>query len=235
MADAEQTRGGNTKQERRARRAERRAKVEAKFATMGPVKKVFQIGFNKCGTRSLNFFFQKNGLPGVHYQGGLPALKIQSNVDEGRPTLEDVPNAVFYSDLVGPKNHPRVIEAFKLFEHIYEADPSAYFILNTRNIDKWISSRMNHEDGKYAQRELGRLGLSSLAELEEYWRRDWIAHHERVLDFFKDKRNQLLVFDIERHGGADLAEFFKHEFVLNPRFYRQRGRTKRKFEQSKSV
>ncbi|MBW3560800.1 MAG: hypothetical protein KY449_13775 [Proteobacteria bacterium] len=235
MADAGQTKGGRTKEERKAKQAKRQAKLAARLATMGPVKKIFQIGFNKCGTRSLNHFFEKNGLLAVHWQGGRLALQIQSNVDEGRPALEGLPDAVFYSDLEGPKHHPKLIEAFKLFDRIYEAEPWAYFILNTRNIDKWIASRMNHNLGGYAQRHLRLLGLSSLVDLEEHWRKDWITHHEQVLDFFKDRKNQLLVFDIERHDGTDLVEFFKHEFVLTPRHYRQRGKTKPESERRKAV
>jgi hypothetical protein len=235
MADLDGSNGRRTKEVRQAKRAKREAELAAKLAAMGPVKKVFQIGFNKCGTRSLNSFFEENGLLAVHWQAGRLALQIQSNVDAGRLATEGLPNAVFYSDLEGPKRHPRLIEAFKLFDRIYEAEPSAYFILNTRNIDRWIASRMNHDEGGYAQRHLRRLGLGSLSELEEHWRRDWITHHERVLDFFKDKKTQLLVFDIERQDGTDLVKFFKKDFLLKSKHYRQRGKTKPAWERRKAI
>ena len=234
MPETRDVRRVRTKEERQARRAERHAERVAKLSTRTRVKKVFQIGFNKCGTRSITRFFEKNGLPAIHWQGGRPALRIQSNVEAGRPALEGLPEVVLYSDLEGPKRHPTVLEAFKLFDRIYEADPSAYFILNTRNIDHWITSRMNHGGGSYAQRYLQLLGLSSLLDLERHWREDWLTHHERVISFFSDKKDQLLVFDIERQNGTDLTAFLRREFRLKPEHYGHKGRTKSKAEQSEA-
>ena len=40
---------------------------------------IFQIGFNKCGTRSLYHFFKDNGIPSIHYDGGKIAKSMFQN------------------------------------------------------------------------------------------------------------------------------------------------------------
>jgi len=39
-------------------------------------KKIFQIGFNKCGTTSIHQFLLNNGIRSVHWEGGKIADEI---------------------------------------------------------------------------------------------------------------------------------------------------------------
>ena len=61
--------------------------------------KVFQIGFNKCGTTSLHQFFQRSGLRSVHWDGGYLAPRMEDNIRAGRRAIagyeEDVLEAEF--------------------------------------------------------------------------------------------------------------------------------------------
>ena len=166
--------------------------------------KIFQIGFNKCGTRSMYQFFNKNKIPGMHWAKGTVGRQLRINLTIGRRPFEGYEDYVFYSDLMGPVGQPWFEGQF-YFREFYEAYPGALFILNTRNEANWLKSRMRHPD------LIGRFrnfyGLKSEKEVEDLWREQWRSHHAKVDAFFADQRDRLLVFDIEKHGGAELAEF----------------------------
>lgn len=183
--------------------------------------KIFQIGFNKCGTRTLFNFFSRNGVKSAHWERGMLADTMQSNLRSGRSLLHGIDSFDFFSDLEGAG----VFEMYKQFDAIYASCPNSYFILNTRYVDDWIKSRMNHGDGLYAERHRKFHGFRSVDELARYWRLDWFRHHARVLEFFFDKPAQLLVFDIDRHGGNELVTFLEGHYVLDAALYRHAGKT----------
>ena len=49
--------------------------------------RVFQIGFNKCGTRSLYRFLQRSGIYSAHFNRGILAQNIKDNIEAGRKPL----------------------------------------------------------------------------------------------------------------------------------------------------
>ena len=46
----------------------------------GRTRRIFQIGFNKCGTRSLANFLNGNGIPTAHFRRGNLARALNSNL-----------------------------------------------------------------------------------------------------------------------------------------------------------
>ncbi len=166
--------------------------------------KIFQIGFNKCGTRSMYQFFVDNNIPAMHWSKGTVGHALRLNLTTGRRPFEGHEEYVFYSDLMGPVGQP-MFEGQYYYKEFYDAYPGALFILNTRDEDNWIKSRLRHAD------MIGRFrnfyGLKTTEEVEDLWRRQWRTQHERVKAFFKDMPERLLIFDIEKHGGAELAAF----------------------------
>ena len=40
-------------------------------------------------------------------------------------------------------------EGFRHFEYLHKLFPEAKFILNTRNVEDWLFSRLDHNNGKY--------------------------------------------------------------------------------------
>lgn len=183
--------------------------------------KIFQIGFNKCGTRSMYQFIRKNKIPGMHWAKGTVGHALRLNLTTGRRPFEGHEEYVFYSDLMGPVGQP-VFEGHYHFKEFYDAYPGSLFILNTRDEDKWIKSRFLHADMVGRFRNF--YGLKTEAEVEDLWRRQWRTHHARVREFFKDKPGRLLEFDIEKEGGAELSAFLAPHFKTDPSFYGHVGK-----------
>ena len=50
--------------------------------------RVFQIGFNKCGTRSLFKFFKKNGIESIHYDKGNIAISMFNNFNQNKKLID---------------------------------------------------------------------------------------------------------------------------------------------------
>ena len=108
---------------------------------------------------------------------------------------------------------------------MHESYPDARFILNIRDVDAWIRSRFDHLDGAFAQSALREHGFADLSQVEALWRRQWDSHLNAVREFFSDKPGRLLVFDLDRHGGAELAAFLP-ELDLDPSRFGHYGRTR---------
>lgn len=187
--------------------------------------KVFQIGFNKCGTRSMFQLFRRNGVAAMHWDKGDVGHAIRYNAVTGRRPLEGHEDYVFYSDLMGPRGQP-VFEGHFYYRALFEAYPDALFILNTRNVDNWVKSRMRHPE--FIQRFSRAYGIEGPDAVETMWREMWDAHHREVRAFFADKPGQLLDFDIETQGPEVIAEFVKEHYTLDPRHYDHIGKAPEK-------
>ncbi|WMS42218.1 hypothetical protein RDV64_19445 [Acuticoccus sp. MNP-M23] len=183
--------------------------------------KVFQIGFNKCGTRSMFQLFRRNGLAAMHWDKGEVGHALRYNVVTGHRPLEGHEDFVFYSDMMGPRGQP-IFEGHLQYKALYAAYPDALFILNTRNIDNWVKSRMRHPD--FVLRFNRSYGLEGNEAVEKLWREMWDAHHKEVRAFFADKPGQLLDFDIETQGPEVIADFVKEHYTLDPRHYDHIGK-----------
>lgn len=179
--------------------------------SMGDVK-VFQIGFNKCGTRSMFQFFKRNKVPAMHWSSGTVGHALRYNLVTGRRPFEGHEEYVFYSDLMGPRGQP-VFEGQWYYKRFFEAYPGALFILNTRDEDNWIKSRLRHPD--LINRFKRFYGLETEEAVETLWREMWQAHHADVRAFFADKPSIFLEFDIEAHGGEELSRFVAPHYQLN--------------------
>ena len=165
--------------------------------------KVFQIGFNKCGTRSIHRFLRAGGLKGVHWDRGNLAKTMYRNLTEGRSLLEGYEEFSAFSDMEHV-SHEFAFEAYKLFPLLALEFPEAIFILNTRNREDWIKSRFSHSGGLYARRWKSVLGLQDEEKLAERWREDWEWHHNRAVDFFAHGNCRFFVFKL----GVDEPDVF---------------------------
>ncbi|MFA0813010.1 sulfotransferase [Microbulbifer epialgicus] len=167
--------------------------------------KVFQIGFNKCGTTSLNHFFSRNGYKAIHWDYGNLALKLEENSQLGRPLLSAYEEYNFFSDMELVTSE-RCLYAFeKYFQELDRQYPDSYFILNTRPVDKWINSRLKHGGGSYLRR-FQDIYSCDREEVILHWKHEWYRHHSTVLQYFYGRENFLL-FDIETDGGDKLKSF----------------------------
>ena len=196
----------------------------------GPLR-IFQIGFNKCGTRTLAHFFESNGIPSVHWERGQLARRMFRNLTEGRPLVADYDGIVVFSDMEFVDKRV-FLEGYKLFPILFEQYPDALFILNTRSVDAWIKSRLGHGQGRYVERLRRVYGLASTEEVVAEFRADWERHHARVAAFFKD-RGRFLKFDIEKDEPQRLVEAIP-ELTLDLAHYQHQGKTSRKTRRAES-
>tara|TARA_B100000676_G_scaffold141614_1_gene140302 strand:- start:70550 stop:71248 length:699 start_codon:yes stop_codon:yes gene_type:complete len=204
--------------------------------------KIFQIGFNKCGTSSLYHFFKGNGIASVHWRWWhesahkYVALEMKRNYENDRPLLEGMENFDFYSDMESHLDgfdddsddyFPCVHAYINYFTELDKQYPNSKFILNRRNLIKWIKSRQSHVFGS------GRTYLGSYMhhmkmteeEVLTLWENQWNAHISNVLEYFKDRPNDLLVFNIEEDDATKIKDFFSEDLDLDVSHWKQHNQT----------
>ena len=183
--------------------------------------KIFQIGFNKCGTSSLHYLFQNSGYKSLHYRNGNIARQIFLNITIGVPILNRLDEFDCFTDMEAASLN---IYAYKYFEQLYTEYKNGYFILNTRNKNDWLKSRSNHKNGRLFHLSKKQFGLSEKQTLS-LWSLEWDHHHEKVENFFKGKKN-FLKFDLNNDPIQNLIEFVEPDFKLNKDYWTQINKSK---------
>jgi hypothetical protein len=188
-------------------------------------RRVFQIGFNKCGTRSISAFFKNHGLRTADWERGDLATSIKCDLAAGERPLKDWDHIDVFSDMEKVTD-TAIIEGYRHFRELHRAYPDALFILNTRNVEHWVRSRMAHGSGNYTRRYRINLRLGSDSEVMDRWRKDWFEHHSAVLDYFiPDFRNSLFIWDLENPDFEALAEMCG--IAVDSSKWEHKGRTKK--------
>ncbi|MEP0356636.1 hypothetical protein [Paraglaciecola sp.] len=127
--------------------------------------KIFVIGPNKCATGSLYQYFKNNGLKSVHWDDGLLAKRMVSNVSAGLDILTGYENFTCFLDFYwvtqGIYVSPLLLRFF-----IAEQYPDALYIVNRRDKKDWRASRTKHDNGSFAKRLHANLGADYNADLE---------------------------------------------------------------------
>ena len=177
---------------------------------MGDSTYYFQIGFNKCGTTSIAAFFNRSGIPCVHFDLGRLGMQMQRNL------LDDLPLLTGYDDRyraftdMGYAAADDYFDGFKCYLELMDAYADSKFILNTRGREDWIGSMFNY----YADRGNNvamfqcwqyRYGTTDRDALADFWSQEWDVHHRNVISDIPGDR--LLVFDIKQDDPALLCEF----------------------------
>ena len=183
------------------------------------MKKIVQIGFNRCGTRTLCRFFARNGINSLHWEKGQLAERLVARYQRKEDPFSDYPEGVFFSDMESVRRDRPLIEGYRLFRYIFSWYPDAYYILNTRNPEAWLQSRVRHEDGAYLRDFMFLTQIESEDRMLAQWLRSWYEHHADVLRFFEEQGGKLLWFDIDRHGPDRLAAFLQEDFKLDTGLY----------------
>jgi hypothetical protein len=188
--------------------------------------RIFQIGFNKCGTVSLwNLFHNYSRINAIHWDNGSLAAKIYKNIysDTNLP-LDSYKDYIYFGDMecfIQEDNRIKYIQIYKDFFDILDINyPESLFILNTRNIDNWIRSRLNHnflqpiyDEIKYIDLFKKVYNTNKISEIIKIWKNDWIEHHKNIMDYFCRSVHRLLVFDIEKDPSEKLFTFLKYKGI----------------------
>ena len=182
------------------------------------MNKIFQIGFNKCGTLSFHNLFEKHSKPklkSIHWDFGKLAYVIQENLSSNKKLLTgyeeyDVFTDMEYCSIGDDSKKIEWVFAFKWFYIIDQQYPDSKFILNTRSVDNWISSRLNHTNG-YKKSHMSFYRIDNENILIEKWKYQWNTHTNNVIEYFKNRPNDLLIFDIEKDPFSKIEDFFNSQ------------------------
>lgn len=180
--------------------------------------KIFQIGFNKCGTTSIYKLFKNHchtHLKCVHWDYGKLAREIHFNtINNKKPILGKYEHYDVFTDMEdGDSKNLRIAhrDHFKVLDQQY---PSSRFILNTRPLDEWIASRIKHIKGRFIKYHADVYGVSEV-EIIKVWKYWWHEHINNVEQYFTG-RNNLLRYDIRMDDFSKFKDFFKDlEFTVN--------------------
>ena len=189
-------------------------------APSGP--QVVQIGFNKCGTRSLYHFFRRNGLSCAHYAQGRLGAVMALNLATGQPVLKGLGQFNALTDLQGPVIGS-LFEGHMFFREIDRDHPGAKFILPVRPVEDWIQSRLTHPH--YARRCRQHYDVADFDALAELWRAQWTQYRLDVERHFRKRPDDLLVFDITADGPEKIRDFLKPHYTLRPKHWKHEGQS----------
>jgi hypothetical protein len=157
--------------------------------------KVFCIGLNKTGTRSLHEALELLGFSSLHWGGPEVRIKVERARDEGRPLLSDIEDVDAYSDILA------LSTSFELLDQQY---PGSKFILTVRDVDSWVASRTRHVQTNIERHERGEYTGTFLDVEPDAWRAEMAAHHAGVRAYFEGRPDDLLVLDITAGHGWDV-------------------------------
>src|SRR5262245_25628924 len=187
--------------------------------------KIFQIGFNKCATKTIHHYLATNQVRSVHWDKGRLAKRMFTNLAEGRNLLWGYEEFDSFTDMEYLDESGLYLAAYKLFPYLAAQYPDAVFILNTRDREAWIRSRLQHgSDLSYTRRQMLHHNVDTVTELADRWRVDWDQHHRRVVEFFEGKPYRFFVCRIET-DLPHLLNTMLPECKLDSTYYRLRNQT----------
>jgi hypothetical protein len=131
-----------------------------------PQKKIFVIGFNKTGTITLHRLFLNNGLKSEHNGRMWHISKFNCFSDNGNE---------------------------RPFKNYAERFPNSIFILNTRQLDRWIISRCKHcifYKHNWFYPFTTELFINTIDKRQK--------HFLDVMNFFRKQPNRLILVDISK-------------------------------------
>ena len=111
-------------------------------------------------------------------------------------------------------------KAAKFASELIKSYPNPYFILNTRPINDWIHSRLNHVGGDFIEQyRLEKLQHNSQNLSDEEiileWRYQWHKCHAEILSLFSNNPSlNSLIFDIKTSSYSTLKTFLSKDYSL---------------------
>ena len=150
--------------------------------------KIFAIGFNKTGTTSLHTLFKLLGYSSYH-----------GTKWRGCDDLELLRSYNCFSDGI-PKDLPKLDRLF----------PGSKFILQVRDLESWIYSRLAHIERRKKQ---GTCPVSPIWDTTEdaikYWIKERNNYHLFVLSYFSKRRSDIIIINYirDRFSSLKICDF----------------------------
>lgn len=137
-------------------------------------QKIFVIGFNKTATSTIHNLFIINNLSSFHHTNWTLIWD-----DENYDCFSDNGN-------------------FQNIEKLYNKYDNAIFILNLRELDKWLISRVEHG---IRTKETWSYNINDNKII------DWVSqrekHYQFVLEFFKKDKKKLIILDTTKKNWIE--------------------------------
>lgn len=174
-----------------------------------PGAKIFMIGPNRCATNTFHSFFRFQGLRAIHWRHGdrYLAKEVAARQGDDEALRRYLAPWTVFSDFVYLTDS-EFIENHTLHETFARLYPDAYFILNDRDVDRWVESRKRHRGGDFLTRYMTVKGCTE-AEAVAEWKEGFLAHREAALKFFAGNP-RFLHFPIDK---ADAGAFVQADEI----------------------
>lgn len=193
--------------------------------------RVVSVGFNKCATRSLAEMFRRAGHRVIHHKvrDRWPVPRrvgavMRDNLAAGRKVFDSIEEYTFYCDLM-VNDGTTTYDGASAFREILRDYPGTILLLNLRDREAWIASRLRHGHGEFAKREMAASGAASEDDLAEIWRNAWDSHVSAVRSYMADYPAQFIEFNLDRDTAEGLAAQLPR-YGLNPADFDDIGRTR---------
>lgn len=189
----------------------RRPEVET-HKSMGPKQKVFGIGFHKTGTKSLAAALRSLG-----YRVAGPVGARDPDIAETalRHAMEAVRNHDAFQD------NPFPI----LFREMDRACSGSKFILTRCGPDEWLERVVRYFGTQETPMRQWIYGAGSPLGHEAAYRERFEKHNRDVVDYFRDRPADLLVFDLTASPDwRPICDFLGHEIPNCPFPHVNKGR-----------
>ena len=176
---------------------------------------IFQVGLNKSATTSIHDFFKLLGLNSVKYViGNREILHLFWLMKYQKLEVEVLRNYQCFTDFVDINNLQQFETSLEVIKFLKNKFPKAKFILNIRNIDEWLLSRMNHYY-KYAP-TVGYMKEETFPEQLKQEKKFWYRWHYEIYNLFENEPERLLTVHIEKDNSAEkIAAFLGYEDTLH--------------------
>lgn len=178
----------------------------------GVLPRIVQIGFHKCGTRTFQQLFERAGHKVLQHKlrprfrpSRNAALLMRENLRAGRKIFAGMEDFTFYAGLIY-QTESESFEPIRRFTEIMRDYPDTILLLNVRNREDWVQSRLKHGHGEFAKRVMRQRGVEDPEELAEIWRREWDTHLSEVRAFMADRPEQLVEFDLDTGSVQQLVD-----------------------------
>lgn len=151
--------------------------------------KIFCVGFHRTGTCSL-----RDALEILGYKVCGPVWKIDERLVRSFDAFQDMPWPLYY-------------------ELLDQKCQNSKFILTIRNSESWINSCIRKFGGKKIKmHEIIYGGAGNPIYDEDRWIKKYEQNNESILEYFKDRPDDLLVLRITQgEGWEKLCPFLGHK------------------------
>jgi hypothetical protein len=148
---------------------------------------------------------------------------MEARLDDRQALREYLSRWTAYSDLISASNS-RFVEGNGFFPELHDAFPNSYFVLNDRDVEAWLQSRVQHSKGTFLGRAMAYHATDKEGVLD-IWRRQHAQHTAKVLDYFAGK-SRFIHFRIDRDPIERMVEFLAPDFKVSASDWRVHKKSK---------